>query len=313
MASRSDLNGKRVLVTGASGFTGRYVADELKNLGCEVLGLGGSDHSAPDWANGLASVDRHYQVNLLDQDALREVLKTTRPDIIIHLAALAFVGHGSADDFYNVNLIGTRHLLQAVEEAEISLERLLIASSANVYGNSSEGRLDESVAPAPTNDYAISKLSMEYVVRLWQGRLPVTVVRPFNYTGKGQSENFLIPKIVSHFVRREPRIELGNLDVSRDFGDVRAVASAYGKLLQSADAIGRTVNVCSGTAYSLREVIDLCTQITGHSLEVSVNPKFVRSNEVKMLCGDNRLLQELTGSWTSPPLRKTLEWMLEGG
>ncbi|WP_181126171.1 NAD-dependent epimerase/dehydratase family protein [Xanthomonas arboricola] len=313
MVLPSDIAGKRVLVTGASGFTGRYVADELKSLGCEVLGLGGSDQPAPRWASTLAPVDRHYQADLRDQDALREVLKTTSPDIIIHLAALAFVGHGSADDFYNVNLVGTRHLLQAVDEAAISPGRLLIASSANVYGNSSEGRLDESVVPAPANDYAISKLSMEYVIRLWQSRLPIIVVRPFNYTGRGQSENFLIPKIVSHFVRREPRIELGNLDVSRDFGDVRAVASAYGKLLQSSDAIGRTVNVCSGTAYSLRDVIDLCTQITGHSLEVSVNPKFVRSNEVKMLCGDNRLLQELAGSWTSPPLRKTLEWMLEEG
>ncbi|AOD16685.1 GDP-mannose 4,6 dehydratase [Xanthomonas fragariae] len=309
----SDIAGKRVLVTGASGFTGRYVADELKNLGCEVLGLGGSDQPAPRWAGALAPVDRHYLADLRNQDALREALKATRPDIIIHLAALAFVGHGSADDFYNVNLVGTRHLLQAVDEAAISPRRLLIASSANVYGNSSEGRLDESVVPTPANDYAISKLSMEYVIRLWQSRLPIIVVRPFNYTGRGQSENFLIPKIVSHFVRREPRIELGNLDVSRDFGDVRAVASAYGKLLQSSDAIGRTVNVCSGTAYSLRDVIDLCTQITGHSLEVSVNPKFVRSNEVKMLCGDNRLLQELAGSWTSPPLRKTLEWMLEEG
>lgn len=313
MVLPSDIAGKRVLITGASGFTGRYVADELKNLGCEVLGLGGSDQPAPRWASALAPVDRHYQADLRDQDALREVLKATSPDIIIHLAALAFVGHGSADDFYNVNLVGTRHLLQAVDEAAISPGRLLIASSANVYGNSSEGRLDESVAPAPANDYAISKLSMEYVIRLWQSRLPVIVVRPFNYTGRGQSENFLIPKIVSHFVRRESRIELGNLDVSRDFGDVRAVASAYGKLLQSSDAIGRTVNVCSGTAYSLREVIDLCTQITGHSLEVSVNPKFVRSNEVKMLCGDNGLLQKLAGSWTSPPLRETLEWMLEEG
>ncbi|KLD75831.1 NAD-dependent epimerase/dehydratase family protein [Xanthomonas hyacinthi] len=310
----SDLAGKRILVTGASGFTGRYVTAELKRQGCEVVGLGGADHSVPQWARGLAPADRHYHADLRDRVALREALEASRPDIIVHLAALAFVGHGSADDFYNVNLMGTRHLLEAVDAAALSPVRLLIASSANVYGNSSAGRLDESISPAPANDYAISKLAMEHVVRLWQGRLPLIVVRPFNYTGRGQADNFLIPKIVSHFARRESRIELGNLDVSRDFGDVRAVASAYRQLLESDDAVGRTINVCSGTAYSLQEVIDLCAQIAGHTLDVAVNPAFVRTNEVKVLCGDNGLLQVLTaGTWSCPPLRQTLEWMLETG
>ena len=310
MVLPSDLHRKRVLVTGASGFTGRYVTDELKRHGCEVIGMGGADHSVPAWAMPLLPADTYRRADLGDPESLRELLKTSRPDVIIHLAALAFVAHGRADDFYQVNLIGTRNLLQAIDEASLVPERLLIASSANIYGNSSEGRLDESVAPAPANDYAVSKLGMEYVVRLWQGRVPITVVRPFNYTGRGQAENFLIPKIVAHFIKRAPNIELGNLDVARDFGDVRAVAAAYRSLLQSSAADGRTVNVCSGTAYSLREVIDLCTEITGHSLTVSVNPAFVRANEVKTLSGDNTLLRKLSAEWSCPPLRNTLEWML---
>ncbi|QDS17341.1 GDP-mannose 4,6-dehydratase [Xanthomonas arboricola] len=310
MVLHSDLGSKRILITGASGFTGRYVTDELKAQGCEVIGLGGAEHSVPSWAAGLRPADRYLQADLRDADGLRNVLKESRPDIVIHLAALAFVAHGNADDFYQVNLVGTRHLLQAIDDAAIAPERVLIASSANVYGNSSAGRLDESVTPAPANDYAVSKLGMEHVVRLWQGRLPCTVVRPFNYTGRGQSENFLIPKIVSHFARRAARMELGNLDVARDFGDVRAVACAYRGLLQSEAAVDRTVNVCSGIAFSLREVIDLCAQITGHTLDVSVNPAFVRSNEVKMLCGDNTLLRQMTSDWSCPPLRETLEWML---
>lgn len=310
MASRSDLAGKRVLVTGASGFTGRYVVDELKRQGCEVIGLVGAGHSVPDWAAGLLPIDSYRQADLCDLPAMRAALSEVRPDIIIHLAALAFVAHGRADDFYQVNLIGTRNLLQAIEDASLVPERLLIASSANVYGNSSAGRIDESVAPAPANDYAISKLGMEHVVRLWQDRLPITVVRPFNYTGRGQAENFLIPKIVSHFARRAEVIELGNLDVARDFGDVRAVAAAYRGLLESSAAVGRTVNVCSGVAYSLGDVIDLCARITGHELKVSVNPAFVRANEVKTLSGDNTLLRALTTGWTCPPLRETLEWML---
>lgn len=310
MVLPSDLNGRRVLVTGASGFTGRYVIDDLKKQGCEVVAMGGAAQSAPSWAASLTPADACRQADLGDLDGLRGLLKDTRPDVIIHLAALAFVAHGGADDFYQVNLIGTRHLLQAIDDASLSPTRVLIASSANVYGNSSAGRLDESVAPAPANDYAISKLGMEYVVRLWQDRLPITVVRPFNYTGRGQAENFLIPKIVSHFAKRAPNIELGNLEVARDFGDVRAVAAAYRGLLQADAAVGRTINVCSGIAFSLRDVIELCTDITGHSLTVSVNPAFVRANEVKTLCGDNTLLRHTISDWSCPPLRETLEWML---
>ncbi len=310
MASRSDLASKRVLVTGASGFTGRYVVDELKRQGCEVIGFGGAEHSAPAWAAPLLPADGWQQGNLCDLDGLRALLKEIRPQVIIHLAALAFVAHGRAEDFYQVNLLGTRNLLQAIDDASLVPERVLIASSANVYGNSSAGRLDETVRPAPANDYAISKLGMEYVVRLWQDRLPITVVRPFNYTGRGQADNFLIPKIVSHFLAKAGNIELGNLEVARDFGDVRAVAAAYHGLLLSDAAVGETVNVCSGIAFSLGEVIELCSQITGHSLTVSVNPAFVRANEVKTLCGDNTLLRQLCPRWVCPPLHETLEWML---
>lgn len=309
MVLPSDLNGKRVLVTGASGFTGRYVTDELKRQGCEVIGLGAA-HPVPPWAAGLAVADLYQSADLCDLGSLRRVLEATRPDVIVHLAALAFVAHGRAEDFYQVNLVGTRNLLQAIDDAGLVPSRLLVASSANVYGNSSEGRLDESVAPAPANDYAISKLGMEHVVRLWQDRLPITLARPFNYTGRGQADNFLIPKIVSHFRSRASNIELGNLDVARDFGDVRAVAAAYRGLLGSEAAVGRTVNVCSGIAFSLSEVIELCSELTGHTLTVSVNPAFVRANEVKTLSGDNSLLKQLVNDWSCPPLRSTLEWML---
>lgn len=310
MASPSDLAGLRVLVTGASGFTGRYVTHELKTRGCHVVGMGGTERSVPRWAESLSALDSYHVADLSDQPALQTILAETQPDIVIHLAALAFVGHGKIDEFYQVNLVGTRNLLEAISESGVSPRRVLIASSANIYGNSSQGRLDEQVAPAPANDYAISKLGMEYVIRLWQERLPVTVVRPFNYTGIGQAQNFLIPKIAAHFSRRASNIELGNLDVARDFGDVRAVAAAYCALLENESAVGRTVNVCTGVAHSLHDVIDLCSEITGHTLTVSVNPAFARANEVKSLCGDNSLLHRLAPGWSAPPLRDTLEWML---
>lgn len=307
MASRSDITDKRVLVTGASGFTGRYMVSELQAHGYRVIALGAQSES--DNETDLA--DERYAADLRDLSALVEVMKVARPDAVIHLAALAFVAHGSAEDFYSVNLVGTRNLLQAVEQAGLTLDRILLASSANVYGNTSEGTLSEDTPPAPANDYAVSKLAMEYVASLWRGRLPITMTRPFNYTGVGQSGQFLVPKIVSHFAQRADVMELGNLEVSRDFGDVRAVVAAYRQLIEAPAAQGAIVNVCSGRGHTLLEIVAMCESLTGHSLEVRVNPAFVRPNEVRVLLGDNSRLKELIGDWDSPPLRETLAWMLE--
>ncbi|AQW67808.1 GDP-mannose 4,6-dehydratase [Pseudomonas parafulva] len=290
---------KRALVTGIHGFTGRYMAAELRANGYEVIGTGSQPSAAPDY----------HQVDLADGPGLRALLAELQPDVIVHLAAIAFVGHGAADAFYQVNLIGTRNLLEAIAACGKAPECVLIASSANVYGNVSEGMLDEHTPPAPANDYAVSKLAMEYMARLWCDRLPIVITRPFNYTGVGQAENFLLPKIVSHFQRKAPAIELGNLDVWRDFSDVRAVVRAYRGLIE-ARAVGQTVNVSSGITHSLREVIAKCSAITGHTLEVQVNHAFVRANEVKTLCGDNARLRALVPGWHTPDLDETLGWML---
>lgn len=292
--------GKHVLITGALGFTGQLMAAEFAAQGYRVTGMGAQ---AADNAN-------YRQADLTDADALTACLAELQPDIIVHLAALAFVGHGDANAFYRVNLIGTRNLLEAIARMGKQPDAVLLASSANVYGNATAGTLSEQASLAPANDYAVSKMAMEAMARLWMDRLPLLITRPFNYTGVGQAGNFLLPKIVSHFRRREACIELGNLDVFRDFTDVRALVQAYRRLIESG-ATGEAVNVCSGRVYSLREVIALCEQITGHRLEIRVNPAFVRANEVKTLCGDASRLRQLIGHWESPPLEETLRWMLD--
>ncbi|MEN4902078.1 NAD-dependent epimerase/dehydratase family protein [Luteimonas sp. TWI1437] len=302
MASLSDLRGKRILVTGASGFTGRYVVAELQAHGSHVIALGG-----PGSISGAA--DQHVVADMRDKSALAAAVTEARADMVVHLAALAFVGHDQAEEFYSVNMLGTRNLLVALEQVQRVPERVLLASSANVYGNALSGRLDETTMPAPANDYAVSKLSMEHIAGLWRGRLPITITRPFNYTGVGQAEHFLVPKIVSHFVRRAPAIELGNVEVSRDFGDVRAVASAYRSLLQ-VPANNEVLNVCSGRGLTLMQIIEMCTALTGHRLDVLVNPEFVRANEVKTLLGSNERLRSWIGDWQTPPFEQTLAWML---
>lgn len=292
--------GKRALITGINGFTGQYMAAELSAAGFRVFGIGSMPSEEADYS----------QVDLLDLDALTKAVEQIAPDVVVHLAAIAFVGHGDVNAFYNVNLLGTRNLLQALHSSGRQLDAVLLASSANVYGNSTEGTLSENTQVNPANDYAVSKLAMEYMASLWVDKLPIIIARPFNYTGVGQADNFLLPKIVKHFKRRASTLELGNIDVWRDFTDVRALCRAYLGLLEI-KPVGETVNVCSGKVYSIRDVINLCEKITSHSLTISVNPAFVRANEVKTLCGDATKLRSIIGAWDTPALEETLRWMLE--
>jgi GDP-6-deoxy-D-talose 4-dehydrogenase len=279
----------RTLVTGLSGFTGRYIQLELEAHGYTVVGLNS---------------------DLTDPDAVSKEIAQVQPEIVLHLAGIAFVGHGNANAFYDVNLIGTHNLLVALAENAPNVASILLASSANIYGNSTEELISEDTIPNPDNDYAVSKLSMESMASLWFEKLPLFIVRPFNYTGVGQDDKFLIPKIVFHFKNRKKVIELGNLNVWREFGDVRSVANIYRKLIECCPA-GKTINICTSQTYSLREVISLCGEITGHEIEIEVNPEFVRENEVGVLNGDNSLLRKTIGKLQINPLESTLRWMLD--
>jgi GDP-6-deoxy-D-talose 4-dehydrogenase len=296
----------RTLVTGAAGFTGQYVSRMLAELGHEVHGLVHALEQEP-----VAGVAQVHQADLADLQSMERIVCEVRPDHVIHLAAVSFVAHGDVDEIYRTNVVGTRQVLEALSKVAGSITSVLVASSANIYGNSREGVLDESVPPAPANDYGVSKVAMEYVARLYMARLPIVVVRPFNYTGRGQSESFLLPKIVAHARRKAPVIELGNLDVARDFSDVRTVAETYVKLLTANDATGETFNICSGRAVSLRSVLDIVGRISGHPMEVKVNPEFVRANEVRSLCGSSAKLRGVIEGIDAIPLEETLTWMLQ--
>ena len=193
----------------------------------------------------------------------------------------------------------------------MGFSKVLVASSANIYGTPNVEVIDEAILPSPVNHYATSKLAMECMVRTMFSKLPIVITRPFNYTGVGQNEQFLIPKIIGHFKRSEKVIELGNLDVSRDFSDVRDVVASYVTLLMS-KAESVVVNICSGRATSLREIITKIEALTGYDIEVRVNPVFVRANEIARLRGDDSYLKQLTGTTLNLPIEQTLQWMLKG-
>ncbi len=300
---RSEVGRPRALVTGRNGFTGRYVAAELESAGYDVVGL--SDRPEPSGSGSICA-------NLLDRVGVAAAVAEVRPDVVLHLAAISFVAHGDVDEIYRVNVVGTRNLLDALAQLSQRPRVVVLASSANVYGNTKVEPITEDTPSAPANDYAVSKLAMEYMARLWMDRLPIVITRPFNYTGVGQTEQFLIPKIVSHFRREEHLIELGNIRVSRDFGDVRDVAKAYTAIVKSSPS-GEAINICSGVGHTLEDVLEMMADIAGYRIEVRVNRAFVRDNEVHRLVGSNEKLRAETDWSVSTHLRATLAWMYESG
>lgn len=286
---------KTALLTGAGGFTGRYLEPALLRRGYNVVRL---DPVGPR----PCDLTQHKLVDALVADA--------RPEVAIHLAAVTYVAHDNAEDFYRVNVLGTLNLLQALAKLPRPPSRVIIASSANVYGTPDVDELEESMCPAPVNHYACSKLAMEYMVRTWFGRLPILITRPFNYTGPGQAEHFLVPKIVRHFRERAPVIELGNLQVSRDYSDVEDVVAAYLALVEST-VQSEIVNICSGRAIALLDIIAMMKEIAGYEIEKKINPEFVRENEVPRLVGSTAKLRSLVHLPRPRPFAETLRRMYE--
>jgi nucleoside-diphosphate-sugar epimerase len=278
-----------MLVTGADGFTGVHFVKQAREAGYDVF---------------------EFNADLTNPVAVQNQVNEAQPDVVVHLAAISFVGHDKASAFYDVNVIGTLNLLDALLKLPKPPTRVLLASSANVYGNCEKSPISEMQAPAPLNHYAMSKLAMEHLAKTYADRLPLFFVRPFNYTGPGQVESFVIPKLVAHFKRRAATVELGNLTVEREYNDVRMVTDAYLKLLEKA-VIDQTYNICSGKTYTLYQAIESLVELTGHHINVAVNPAFVRANELHRLCGDASKLNKTIGTYDSIALKDTLRWMLE--
>jgi len=278
----------RLLLTGADGFTGQVLSEQAQARGYEVY--------------GLAS-------DITDKEAMAVEVARVEPEVVVHLAGISFVAHADDSAFYQVNVIGTQNLLGALAALPTRPQSVILAGSALVYGNSQASPIAETEPVAPPNHYALSKLAMEYIARTYLDRLPIIITRPFNYTGPGQAPEFLIPKLVRHFAQRATMIELGNLDVEREFNDVRMVCEAYLALLQKG-VPGELYNVCSGSPHTLREVMSKLERLTDHTMQITVNPAFVRPDEVRSLYGSADKLKRCIGELPSYELDDTLRWML---
>lgn len=294
-----DLVSKRVLITGIDSFTGVHLSSYLQKRGYEVYGT------------SLFNKSEKIEIcDITDREDIKQVLNAINPDYIIHLSAISFTAHGKSEDFYRVNTIGTLNILDTILELNMNPSKIILASSATIYGNQGVDILDESLCPSPTNHYGASKYAMECLAKNYFAQLNIIITRPFNYTGVGQGEHFLIPKIVNHFKEDKKVIELGNLDVSREFNDVGYLCEIYQNLLEL-DSSSHIVNLCSNRGIALLEVIEIMNEIAKYSIEVKVNSAYVRKDEIKRLTGSPKKLFELIATVEQKEFKETLRDMFE--
>ncbi len=290
---------RRVAITGLSGFTGAWLAPKLLDKGWQVFGMG-LDGQVP----GVAFTP----VDLDDRASIAAWLDAVQPSHIIHLAARSHVV-GDALGFFQTNVLGTENLLLALDDCGVDPQKIILASSANVYGNSPVDPITEDTPARPANHYALSKIAMELLAGRFFHRRPILITRPFNYTGPGQSESFVFAKLAAAFARREPVIRLGNQAVARDLSHVSYVCDSYAALLDC-DAHSTSVNLCSGQAVSIGEAIAMLRELTGHDPHIETDPALVRPDDMLMLRGSPARLQALVGPLPCPSPREILADMV---
>ena len=270
MVAQLHLKPQKILLTGANGFTGRWFTAMGKDAGHDIVAL---------------------NADLMGDTLEAEVLKLN-PDSVVHLAGISFVASEDQEAFYRVHALGTSRLLEALIKLPRPPKKVLLASSATVYGNFSNVQSLENQTLEPIDHYAISKVAMEEMAKTFFHQLPIVIMRPFNYTGPGQKPNFLIPKLITHFAEKKGSIELGNLNIEREFNSVTMICAADFGLLQFGEP-DEIYNVSSGQAYSLQFIIDILIKLTGHTPQIRVNPAFVRASEVHRMCGNPQKLISL--------------------
>jgi nucleoside-diphosphate-sugar epimerase len=284
-------NSRKIWLIGADSFTGNHLLPRLEK--------------------GDYHVDTE-EVDITDVNQVEDRILQIKPDYIINLAAISFVPDGEDESIYAVNTFGPQNILSACLKLSKPPKNIILASSANIYGLQDKEQVNEDCKPNPLNHYGCSKWSMEQIAQTYSSDLNITITRPFNYTGAGQQSKFIVPKIVEHFKQKSPTLKLGNIDIWRDFSDVRWIAEVYTCLLATPANGIRSVNLCSGRLIAIKEIITILQDVTGHEINIETDQGLMRQADIKRQCGDNKKLFELLPA-LSPPIafEKTIQWMVD--
>lgn len=270
----------KILITGAAGFVGKAIVKELLKQNCKILALDKKEHD-------FASADVTFShANLLNVSELKEAIGTFKPTGVIHLAAIASPVYGNIAELYDINVHGSENLLDVLQDTSAKGTRVVLTSTAGVYGNSDKQFITESTPYNPQNHYSFSKMIMEYIAKAYKDDLDIKIIRPFNMIGAGQTENFLVPKLVKAFVTKQPVLSVGNMNTYRDFVDVDFAAKIFCKAVLSPQMEDDVLNICAGHGTSGEDILQMLNGLTGFMPEIEINKEFIRKNEIMRLVGD---------------------------
>ena len=304
-----------VLVTGARGFAGGYLANLLAKSGTSVTGwMRPAKNLAPDPFFDPSIL--WQQVDLLDRRSVMEAIAATKPSAVYHCAGAAHVGQSFTNvrDTLAANVLGTHHLLDGLRAAGLRA-RVLITGTSLVYRQSDQPlKEDDQIGPA--TPYAVSKLAQEMLgLRGAEDGQTVVVARSFNHTGPRQSSSFAAPAFARQIAliekgRAEAEILVGNLEASRDIHDVRDTVRAYRDIVAHGRP-GEAYNVCAGEAFRIRDVLDRLVSMSRTAVSVRVDPTRYRPNDNPMVLGDRGRIGSEIGWAPAINLDQTLADLLE--
>lgn len=311
---------KKVLVTGADGFIGSHLTEELVKKGYDVKAfVFYNSFNTWGWLDSLdADIMKHVEIfsgDVRDPHGVKTAM--TGCEVVFHLAALIGIpfSYHSPDAYVDTNIKGTLNVLQAARELE--LDRVLITSTSEVYGTAKYVPIDENHPFQGQSPYSATKIGADRLAESFYRsfNLPVSIVRPFNTYGPRQSARAVIPTIITQLLAGKEEIKLGSLTPTRDFNYVKDTANGFIAIYESDRTIGEEINIATGQEISIGEL--------GQELIRQINPKArivcdedrlrPEKSEVNRLQGCNKKLKELTEwqqKWSfAEGLGETVDWL----
>lgn len=285
---------EKILVFGVSGFSGRYLAKELVTSGYTVYGT--DLFKNPVLPNEVIFL----KSDIMNAKEVEEVVLKSNPDAVVNLAAINSVG----DSWNNimrtisVNISGALNILEAVRKCDV-IPKILFVGSGEEYANA-QGDLDEDMKLGSNNPYGVSTITQDYLMEIYKMHynMKCYYARPFNHLGVGQKTNSALPSFCKQVAEIEKSgrsgvVEVGNLDVERDYTDIRDIVRAYRMILESENSTN-IYNIGSGRTYTIRELLEYIISLSGQKIDIIVKPDLVRPLDSKRICCNyNKIKNEI--------------------
>ncbi len=311
------IEGKKILVTGADGFIGSHLCELLVSQGAKVRAL--SQYNSFNYWGWLEDLPCLKQIEVVSGDIRDEFFCqeiVNGMDYVLHLAALIAIpfSYKSPMSYVDTNIKGTLNMCQASLKAGV--KKMIHTSTSEVYGTAKYVPINEEHPLQPQSPYSASKIAADAMAMSYYNsfNLPLVVARPFNTYGPRQSARAIIPSVITQIEAGAKKLMLGDLTPTRDFNYVEDTCRGFVSLLKSDEALGKVINIGSGTEYSVKETVAMIQKIMGSQVEIIEDEQRIRpeKSEVFRLCCDNTKIKTLCGY--SPKyslqegLEKTVQW-----